>query len=153
MRFSLRYFLPLFFGFLLTLLVIAVFSNEKTAELSLNGDKFTVRLADSPIERYRGLSDVTPEDLAGAAGMAFYYTEDEVRNFSMRRMLFPLDFIWVRKGIVVSIDENILPPQKGEEPVAISSDPLTADIVLEFPAGFVKKHDIFIGTSAELTVR
>jgi uncharacterized membrane protein (UPF0127 family) len=80
------------------------------------------------------------------------YSHPEERIFSMRGMKFPLDFVWIRNGVVVSVDEGIQPPKEGEAPRLISSEPLSADMILEFPAGFAREHDIFIGTMIEYPV-
>ncbi len=151
MKSTLRIALVLLAAFLLTLVLFAVLSRETTEQLTVNGEEFTVRVADTPVSRYRGLSGVERSDLQkDAEGMAFVYGSPEVRNFVMRGMKFPLDFVWVRNGIVVNVDEDVPAPKEGEEPRKISSDPLTADTVLEFPAGFAKTHDLFIGMSVSL---
>jgi uncharacterized membrane protein (UPF0127 family) len=151
MKKTLRIFFVLLAAFLLTLALVVVFTSKTTTELLINGETYTVRLADSPVSRYRGLSGVSLADLKNdASGMAFVFGSDDVRTFVMRGMKFLLDIVWVRNGLVVNVDENIPAPREGEEPRKVSSDPLTADMVLEFPAGFAHAHDLFIGASVKL---
>lgn len=146
MKTSSRILLMGIFVVVVIVFVSAMLSRPEKTQITLNDQTFTVRVADNAVERYRGLSGIKEERL-GADGMMFVYGEAEERTFVMRGMKFALDFVWLRDGKVVRVDQNIQPPASGEEPIEIKSSPLKADTVIEFPAGFAKKYDIFVGTS------
>lgn len=127
---------------------IVLLLRPKMSAISINGETFTVRVADNPVVQYRGLSGLTPETLH-ADGMAFVFSHAAERTFIMRDMKFPLDFIWVRDGLVVDVDQYIPVPKPGEEPQTVTSSPLVVDEVLEFPAGFVYAHGIVVGATVK----
>ncbi len=115
-----------------------------TKTVTINGKGHTVLVANTPVSRYQGLSGKTIEKL-GADGMMFTFPTAEQRTFEMRRMLFALDFLWVQDGAIVKLDENIPAPKVNEKPVQVSSKPVSADTVFEFPAGFVNANGIKTG--------
>lgn len=145
---SLRLLLALLGGLVIGLIAFVLFLKPSVKEITINGETVTVRVADNAAERYQGLSNVKEGEI-GADGMMFVFSDAAPRIFEMREMKFALDFIWIKDGKVVKIDENIQPPTGKEDPIKVSSNPLSVDTVIEFPAGFAKKHDIFIGTMIE----
>lgn len=105
--------------------------------LCLQGHCLQVEVADTPQERAQGLSDKEsmPEDM----GMLICYDEPTIPSFTMRRMHFNLDFIWLREGEVVDLTENVSKDFKG------SLQPrVPVDQVLEVNAGWIKRHNIKI---------
>ncbi len=134
-----------FVALMIGLTVYAAYHEKTvTATAVIGGRSHEVLVANSPQAHYRGLSGKTPETL-GAAGMYFPFSDSAERTFVMRGMLFPLDFIWLRDGRVVKIEENVPFPEPGESPQFVYSKPEKADGVLEFPAGFVQKSRVIIG--------
>lgn len=102
------------------------------------GVDIEVRIADNPFEHAKGLSGTLP-DTIGADGMLFVFDEQAERVFTMKGMKYNLDFIWIKDGKVVRIDENVPAPAPGEDPVQVSSKPLRVDMVLEVPAGIARQ--------------
>ena len=106
-----------------------------------------VEIADSFAKQYQGLSD--RDSLCDNCGMLFVYNSPRIQNFVMRRMRFPLDFVFIREGEIVEVVENVPPPKSGETPIYITSS-VTADGVLEVNAGFMKKNHLKLADRAIL---
>ena len=101
-------------------------------------------LARTPEERAQGLSD--RDSLASDGGMLFVFDEERIPGFTMRRMRFPLDFIWISADHrVVDVTENVpAPAARGDELSGISpGDPVLW--VLEVNAGVVSEEGIGVG--------
>ena len=65
----------------------------------------------------------------------------------MKERLFPLDFIWIKDGEIVQIDENIPAPAPGtpDNELNFISPKESVNYVLEVNAGFVEKNGIEVG--------
>lgn len=122
-------------GFIAWIAYSLVTGNEVATIQLGQAEIYQVRVADNSLERMRGLSGVNGSDLSPEIGMLFVYDEAQERDFWMKGMKFNLDFVWIRNGKIVKIDENVPYPAHGTEPVSISSSPLLVDMVLELPAG------------------
>ena len=119
--------------------------------LTLEGDRsLKVQVAATAFARHQGLSGVQLEGYS-YDGMLFTYPSAEVRTFVMRDMQFALDFVWIRDGKIVALDQNVPPPlSRSDDPEKVSSNPLPVDMVLELPAGGIAKNDLFIGKALDL---
>ncbi len=103
-------------------------------------------VADSPAERYTGLSDTAslPED----GGMVFVYDAAGERTYVMRDMDFPLDIVFVdADGTITQIHHA---------PVENDSD-LTrysgrAKWVVEVNRGWTTEHDVSVGDTVSVTL-
>lgn len=103
--------------------------NQLTVRTSAGDHRFTVEIADDPIERQRGLMFRT--ELARDAGMLFDFAAEGERSFWMRNTILPLDIIYARTdGTVVSIARDTTPFSLASIP---SNGP--ARFVLEVNAG------------------
>jgi uncharacterized membrane protein (UPF0127 family) len=104
-----------------------------------------VKIAQTPEQRKQGLSGV--KSLAENEGMLFVFETAGIYKFWMKEMNFPLDFIWIRQNKVVDLTENLPAPSPGapESQIASCRPKTPADMVLELPAGWIKKHQIKIG--------
>jgi uncharacterized membrane protein (UPF0127 family) len=80
--------------------------------------------------------------------MLFVFSDFDERTFVMRDMLFPLDIIFIAKGRVVKIYENLAP--EGDKPQNLYNSEFPVDQVLEINAGQAKAWGIKVGD--ELTV-
>lgn len=70
--------------------------------------RFTVEIADDPIERMRGL--MFREEMARDAGMLFIFSREDEREFWMRNTILPLDIVYAdADGVVVSIARDTTP--------------------------------------------
>jgi uncharacterized membrane protein (UPF0127 family) len=70
----------------------------------------------------------------------------------MRDMLFALDFVWVRAGVVEGVTSQVPPPRPGELPVEMRP-PVDVDMVLELPAGWAIAHGVGNGARLVLSPR
>lgn len=144
-----------FLGFLAFLMVASIITGALTGTewaTITQGDAqaYVVSVADNSLERARGLSKSEPSDLGDAVGMLFVYDNAEPRTFTMRGMNYNLDFLWLKNGRIVKIDQNVPAPGPGEEPETVSSYPLDVDMVIEMPAGAAFQLQYLVGH--ELTV-
>lgn len=104
-----------------------------------------IALADTPLMQYNGLSNY-PE-ICDNCGMLFIFPGKEQRTFVMRKMLFPLDIIWINGDSIVKIDKNL--STEGSEPKNYYESSEPVDKVLEVNAGFCDRNNIKIGDKLE----
>lgn len=123
--------------------------NQGHRKISINGVEYEMKIADTRKERYAGLSNLDQADFL-YDGMLFLYKEPAERIFVMREMRFSLDIVWVEKGEVVKVEEGVPAPESGQDPQKMYSAPYSADMVLEFPAGFVHKAGIKPGDKIDV---
>ena len=96
-----------------------------------------VRVADTSMERYTGLSDT--ESLAPGEGMLFVHERAGTHAYVMRKMDFPLAIVFVApNGTVTQIHHAPVPPS------GVSGDELTryrgyGKYVLELPRGYADR--------------
>ena len=115
------------------------------AVLCINEARINVLVADTQQERAAGLSGYAglPED----AGMLFVFPEPRQPSFWMRGVLFALDLIWIRDGMVVQIDASVPPPPPNtpddQLPRYHPTEPITH--VLELTAGSAARYGIATG--------
>ena len=115
------------------------------AVLCINEARINVLVADTPQERAAGLSGYAglPENV----GMLFVFPEPRQPSFWMRGVLFALDLIWIRDGMVVQIDASVPPSPKDtpddQLPRYQPDEPITH--VLELTAGSAARYGITIG--------
>lgn len=93
--------------------------------------QFEVELAETPMQRERGLSGRA--DLPSGTGMLFVYPEPAVRSFWMPDMSFPIDLAWITDGRVVAVET--LQPCPSRDQCPAHESPAPVDVVLEVPAG------------------
>jgi uncharacterized membrane protein (UPF0127 family) len=101
---------------------------------------FAVEIADSPVERMKGLSGRA--NLPENQGMLFLFESPGNYGFWMMGMYIPIDIVWIRGNQIIGLEKNIssssslnyYPP----EPV---------DKVLEINAGLSDKLGIKAGDS------
>jgi hypothetical protein len=102
-----------------------------------------VRIADSYVERYRGLSGSDP--LADGEGMLFVHPEEGEYAYVMRGMGYPLDIVFVgANGTVTRVHHAPLPPP--ETPNRdLTRYPGRGKYVLEVPYGYTNRTGIRAG--------
>lgn len=115
---------------------------EEVAILSPDGSeraRYSVKIADDPEERARGLMFV--EHLPGDEGMLFLFERPGEVGFWMRNTLIPLDLIFIDKtGHVSRVHKDAIPHD--ETPIR-SGGPVTG--VLEVNAGDTDRNGISSG--------
>jgi len=138
-------------GFLISLVfaahVLAVEVNPPlpTGKVTIAGRvKLTVELARTLDEQVRGLSGRT--GLKAGSGMLFVYDHPHPISIWMKDMRFPLDIIWIQAGRIVAIEKHA-PPLTSAGPERVYT--VTADSVLEVPAGFTDREKIRLGDSVQ----
>ncbi len=115
---------------------------NSSSSISINNHKFYVEVETTPEKQALGLSNRT--SMPQNDGMLFIFTEPGLYPFWMNKMLFALDFVWIKGNEVVDITENVPPPLNGNPVITI--DPKSeVDKVLEINAGQIKKNGIKIG--------
>ncbi|MBI2009842.1 MAG: DUF192 domain-containing protein [Candidatus Chisholmbacteria bacterium] len=102
-----------------------------------------VAVAQTDRERQRGLGGV--RWLPDMLGMLFVFSEPSYHSFWMKGMRIPLDFVWLRDGRVVDLNENVYPETAEEKRWTIYKPMLPADMVLEVAAGWVKRRNLKVG--------
>lgn len=113
---------------------------QKETEIQLKvGNVFAkVELAETSEKRFLGLGK--RDSLEDDSGMLFLHENSGKHIYSMRDMNFPLDFIFIQKGIVVDLKEKIAFDFSGE---IFGQEEY--DSVLEMNSGWVEKNGIKVG--------
>ncbi|MFB6135221.1 MAG: DUF192 domain-containing protein [Halobacteriaceae archaeon] len=107
------------------------------------------RVADTPEERYAGLSDA--ERLPAGTGMLFVFRSEGRRAFVMRRMAFPLDIVFVgADGRVTTVRHAPVPPPDADEADLVRYTG-RAKWVLEVPRGWADRHGVAAGDRVSVT--
>ncbi len=107
----------------------------------VGGNAFSVEVADTFATRAHGLSGHAP--LGENEGMLFVFGGTTTGAFWMKDMLFPLDLVWIRDGIVVGTTENALPMR--QTGFRLYPPPMAVDQVLEVNAHTVKRLHVIRG--------
>lgn len=114
---------------------------ESLAPVEIKGQVFTVEIPETRAERAKGLGG--RESLAPDEGMLFVYDSPRRLSFWMKGMLIPLDFIWIREGKIVRLDENVQ-PEDYQPPETLRPEE-RVDQVLEVKSGTIEKFNIKVG--------
>lgn len=123
------------------------FWTERT--IWLGGEKFQVLVADTQSHRAAGWSN--RKDMGKYGGMLFVFPARGQHTMVMRKMLFPLDIIWIDGRTIVDMAPNLPPePWRSEAELTPYFARLPSTLVLEVPAGFIKAHRLKIGDQIEI---
>lgn len=112
------------------------------AVLVYENSQITVRIADTPSARERGLSG-TPS-LSEGTGMLFVFEEPAVYGFWMKDMKYAIDIIWLDAQMVVT---GITPEVYPESYPEVFYSPADTRYVVEVPVGFSTRHGVRVGQS------
>jgi len=108
---------------------------------------YPLKFARTSLEMKIGMMHATSMNYA----LAFEYQDEEIRSFWMKNVLFPLDIVFVRRGVIQEIvhsaSECIYPDQI-VCPSYVSK--LACDLVIEFPGGWCKHHQVSEGDRVRL---
>ena len=109
---------------------------------SLGQASLELEIAANNADRHQGLSDRA--SMPTNRGMLFLLDGRYQVIMVMRRMHFPLDFIWLKDGRVMGITPNVPNPAQGETPRrAVAPDKV--DGVIEVNAGWSAQNHISTG--------
>lgn len=118
--------------------------NFETKTIQVDGHSLRAWIANDPAEQVKGLSG--KEAMPQNRGMLFVMPVEKITSFWMKGMNFSLDFIWIDKGSIVEITENVAPCEKDMQcPLVAPSVPV--NYVLEVNAGWVSANNISVGQS------
>lgn len=121
------------------------FSDEDGTELGT----VRVAVADTPEERYQGLSNTEP--LPPDTGMLFVYDSEAERTFVMREMNYPIDMVFVgADGLITTIHhaETEAQDDPGDD---LSPYPGRAKWVVEVPYNWTTEHGVEVGDELSIT--
>ena len=124
----------------------AVLADDAVVKIKIGGAEVTAEVAKSDAKKHTGLSG--REKLDAGTGMFFVFDGPSKYSFWNKDMLFPIDIIWIKDGIVVDVSEN-MPDFKTSPNYTVTSQS-EANFVLEVNAGFVKEKNIKIGDKVEV---
>lgn len=129
--------------------VLALFQRGTDTGVVVIDDRIhvAVEIAATPPTRTQGLSGHLP--LEDDEGMLFLFEWPDRYGFWMKDMLFSLDIIWIRDGLIVDISTDVPAPQPGEE-IANAMPREAVDAVLEVNAGFAARHGLRLGLPVEV---
>lgn len=114
------------------------------AMIVLNDRTIKVLVADTYTRQFQGWSD--RDSMGEYQGMLFPFGLNGRPTIVMRNMRFPLDIVWLDKGKVVHIVKDAKPePTRKESDLTRYSPPVSANTVLELPAGFTTTINLQIG--------
>jgi uncharacterized membrane protein (UPF0127 family) len=119
-----------------------------TTTVVINGQAFTMQIANTDAERTQGLSGDAP--LAPNSGMLFVFPQLGNYGFWMKDMNFPLDIIWVDDHFQVTHIEQSLATSTYPTIYYPDADSL---YVLEVPAGTASRLDINVGDTIQLDMK
>lgn len=141
--------------FLLLFLVPSVQAQNREARAhylyaEIGNEIYLLEVADTWKKRQQGLSD--REKLGRNMGMIFIFEQPSNYDFWMQRMLFPLDFIWVREDRVVDLRERVPPPTETAGKLNTFSAKEQTDKVIELYAGEIKNSGVQVGDLINFTL-
>lgn len=116
-------------------------STETTAKAVIDA-----RVADTPYERYRGLSGEPA--LAPDTGLLFCFPIESNKTMVMRGMEFGLDIVFIDADQTITAIHHAPPPTETETRQQYQG---TAKYVLELPRGYTDEHDITVGDHVTIT--
>ena len=137
------FFIFFFVGFLVALSIFLASNNsDEMTEVCVEGNCFSVELAQTNAEKSRGL--MFRESLGRNEGMLFVYDSDGEYGFWMKNTLIFLDIIWIDSEMeVVHIEHNARPCR--EEKCESLKPGKNARFVLEINGGLAEELGIGLG--------
>lgn len=112
----------------------------------LAGKKISLEVMRTPAELRRGLSGKL--SLGKDAGMLFIFPKAGIYQFWMPDMHFPIDMIWIEKGVVVGMHQNVSNEFDPKNPKFYSVK-TPAKYVLEVNAGWSRENGLKVGDKVE----
>lgn len=106
-----------------------------------------VEVADTPAERYTGLSD--HESLPSGEGMLFVHSSEDERTYVMRDMDFDIDIVFADADGEITTIEHARAPEPGEDGEDLQYTG-HAQYVLEVPRGYANETGMDVGDELEI---
>ncbi len=121
----------------------------ETSTIAVGDQSLVVEVADTDYLRSRGLS--YRAGLDPGTGMIFVYNSPKPLTFWMYEMQFCLDIIWINNGELRGAAESVCPvPGAAAQDLPVYASPEPVQYVLEVPAGWMKAHDVGVGTPVQI---
>lgn len=114
------------------------------ARLVINGKEFSAEIADTLIERTRGLSG--RNFLEPDKGLLFIFSQPGAHGFWMKDMKFTIDIIWISGNKIIGFEKNVAPDSYPK----VFYPPAPVDRVLEFSAGTAEKFKFMAGDAVKM---
>lgn len=111
---------------------------KKPPIITIAGHNFKATVAASQQEREIGLSKT--KELQQDQGMIFLFEKPDYYSFWMKNMKFPIDIIYIKKDVIVTIKSNAQPPKDNKESPIIYTPTEPSDKVFEISAGLAEKY-------------
>lgn len=140
--------LILFIGLAAILFIFAFFiKNEPSSfkKITVNGSKILIETAQTPEARAKGLSGRT--SMPQNQGMLFLFETPNRYSFWMKKMNFPLDFLWISGDKIIETTQNVQP--QDFQPPKTLTPAQSIDKVLELNAGTAQRLNIKVGDRIE----
>lgn len=113
-----------------------------TARVNIHGTFIDLEVAETVAQQEMGLMYRTY--LAGDRGMLFSFKPAQITRFWMKNTKIPLDMVFIHRGKVVAIADNV--PPCTQEPCAVyGPDRLLVDQVIELRAGRAAELKLKVG--------
>lgn len=123
--------------------------NFNEAMLRVNGEPLLeIAIARTDGEKAKGLSGC--EYIPRGKGMFFVFDELAQPAFWMKDMLVPIDMVWIKDKVVVSVLNDVLPPVSDQADLTLYHSPGLINAVLEVAAGEADRLVIREGTLIQL---
>jgi len=137
------------FNFLMSKLHSPSMSKTKSSAV-INGHLFSITIAKTEKEKEIGLSNTST--LAKDQGMIFIFDKPDYYAFWMRNMKYPLDIIYISKGKIVSIAENVKNPNNPSIPLPVYRPSQVVDTVLEINGGLSESYHFTPGSNVSVSL-
>jgi len=113
--------------------------------IKINNTEIKVEVITSVYDMAQGLSG--RQDLCQDCGMLFEYPNQQIMNFHMKEMNFPLDIIWIKDNAIVGVEEKV--PVLTHGKITKVQPDEKVNKVLEVNAGWIEGHGIEVGALIE----
>lgn len=113
----------------------------------INNLGLSVEIAKTEAEIHQGLSG---RGTIGSDGMLFYIDPPQMVTFWMKKMLFPIDIIWIQDGRITGIERTISIPVDQNTALLPYSPPSIVSHALEVPAGLASEYGIAVGDAVTI---
>lgn len=116
-----------------------------------SGERIAITIARTDEERSLGLGG--RQSLREDEGMYFVFPQEDRYGFWMKGMLIPIDIIWIKKGEVVGVEENV-PHEPGvpDRELKVYHPPEEVGTVLEMKAGSARRYTIEKGSRIKIQI-
>lgn len=123
----------------------------KAGKVTVGAKIWNIAVARTSVEQERGLAGCKrmPKD----SGLYFVFGAPRPVTFWMKKMLMPIDIVWIAEGRVVGIESDLRPVDTLVVEPPLYQPPRPVDAVLEVPANTAVSAGIKIGDDVRVEVK